>query len=67
MIIANKNVITQKEQKKFRITIGKYTIHEIDQIKYLGTIVDNKLNWNHHIDYLKTKLAQAAGAMWDSQ
>ena len=64
MIIANKNVITPKERKKFRITIGKYTIHEIDQIKYLGTIFDNKLNWNYHIDYLKTKLSQAAGAMY---
>ena len=57
-------MITPKERKKFRITIGKYTIHEIDQIKYLGTIFDNKLNWNYHIDYLKTKLSQAAGAMY---
>ena len=64
MIFTNKNVVTAKERKKFQITIGKYTIHEIDQIKYLGTIFDNKLNWNYHIDYLKTKLSQAAGAMY---
>ena len=64
MLFANKNKITTKARKKFRITIGKYTIHEVDQIKYLGVIIDRNLNWNHHADYLMTKLSSAAGAMY---
>ena len=64
MLLANKNTISPKDSKIFRITFGKYTIHEVDQIKYLGTIVDNNLSWNYHFDYLTTKLSEVAGIMY---
>ena len=64
MLISNINVLTAKDRKKFKLTIRKYTIHEVDQIKYLGVILDNKLNWNQHIDYLVTKLSQIAGTLY---
>ena len=64
MLFANKNVLTLKERKKFRITIGKYTIHEVEQIKYLGVILDRNLNWNHHAEYLLTKLSKVAGILF---
>ena len=64
MLFANKNVLTNKMRKKFKITIGKYTIHEVDQIEYLGVILDRNQNWNHHAEYLVTKLSSAAGAMY---
>ena len=64
MIIANKNKLTEKEKKKFRLTIGKYTLHEVDKMKYLGVVIDNCLNWSHHIEYLITKLSQVAGILY---
>ena len=64
MLFANINVISQKARKKFKITIGNYTIHEVDQIKYLGVILDRNLNWHAHVDYLVTKLSSAAGIMY---
>jgi len=64
MLVSNVNKLTNKDRKKFRITIGNYTIHEVEQSKYLGVFIDNKLNWNEHIDYLTTKLSQAAGVIY---
>ena len=64
MLVANKHKLVEKQRKKFKVTIGKYTIHEVDQIKYLGVILDNNLSWNHHIDYLTTKLSQVAGILY---
>ena len=57
-------MLSAKDRKKFRITIGKYTIHEVEQTKYLGVILDNKLSWKQHIEYLITKLSQAAGVIY---
>ena len=64
MLIANTNVLTAKDMKKFKLTIRKYTLHEVDHIKYLGVILDNKLNWSYHIAYLVTKLSQVAGMLY---
>ncbi len=64
MLIANKHKLTEKQRKKFKVSIGKYTLHEVEKIKYLGVILDNKLSWNHHIDYLTTKLSQVAGILY---
>ena len=64
MLISNTNVLTAKDRKKFKLTIRKYTLHEVEYIKYLGVILDNKLNWNHHIGYLVTKLSQVAGMLY---
>ena len=64
MLISNINVLTPKDRKKFKLTIRKYTIHEVDQFKYLGVILDNKLSWSQHINYLVTKLSQVAGILY---
>lgn len=64
MLVANINKITYKDRKKFKLTIGKYTLHEVEKIKYLGVILDNNLNWIPHIDYLVTKLSQVAGVLF---
>ena len=67
MLFANKNKLTDKSRKKFQITIAKYTIHEVDYFKYLGVLIDRNLNWNHHAEYLLTKLSSAAGAMFKTR
>ena len=36
-------------------------------MKYLGVILDNKLNWHSHIQYTCSKLAKAAGIIYKLQ
>ena len=64
MLISNINTVSTKDRKKIKITIGKYTIHEVEHTKYLGVIQDNKLSWKEHIEFLILKLSQAAGVIY---
>ncbi|GBN97542.1 hypothetical protein AVEN_109803-1 [Araneus ventricosus] len=36
--------------------INNATIRTVDSVKYLGVIIDNRLNWTDHIDYLRSKM-----------
>ena len=42
-------------------------ICECKSQKYLGLIVDSKLNFYEHIDYIKRKIAKRIGAMYRSK
>ena len=37
---------------------------KVNAIKYLGVIVDNKLNWIDHITYVKNKISKGLGIMY---
>ena len=50
----NNSMLTIKEQK-IRIK------------KYLGLILDHKLQFNEHIEYIKKKIAKRIGAMYKSK
>ena len=52
---------------KFKVTIDNYSIEQVEQFRYLGVILDNKLNWNAHINYVALKLAQCAGVIYKSR
>ena len=36
----------------------------VNSIKYLGIIVDHKLNWLDHITYVKAKISKGIGIMY---
>ena len=38
-------------------------LEEVDHAKYLGVLVDNKLNWNFQINAVKLKLAKGTGLL----
>ena len=65
-----KYMIFSKLQKKkakehtFCININKFCIKRVSEMKYLGVILDEKLDWHKHIQYLNTKLAKAAGIIY---
>ena len=63
MIITNKHY-NLKFRRKFRLNINKNNIKQVENFKYLGIILDNKLTWKPHIDYLKTKLYSVSGIMF---
>ena len=44
----------------FKIKIGQNEIIQKDSVKYLGIIIDNKMNWTQHINYLNAKLCKGS-------
>ena len=38
------------------LKIAGHKLKKVDKIKFLGVIIDDKLNWEAHIEYLKAKL-----------
>ena len=40
---------------------------EVQCIKYLGVILDNKLSWIQHISYIKSKISKGIGIMYKTR
>ena len=49
------------------VVIGGSTLTEIDEIKYLGVIIDNKLTWISHITQIKNKVSKGIGIMFKAK
>ena len=43
------------------ISIGGHRIEEVRQTKFLGIILDNKLNWHAHCEYICGKMSKGIG------
>ena len=43
------------------ISINNHIISKVDNLKYLGVVLDNKLTWNSHIAQAKKQISQACG------
>ena len=43
------------------ITIDGQPILEVDHTKFLGVIIDNKLKWTNHINYISNKISKGIG------
>ena len=46
-----------------KLTIGQSTLKQTSQCKYLGLIIDNKLNWAAHIAHVKSKISKCVGIL----
>ena len=49
------------------VVIGGSTLTEIDEIKYLGVIINNKITWIPHITYVKNKASKGIGIMFKAK
>ena len=58
-------IITKRKINKswFKIKIGQNKIIQKDSVKYLGIIIDNKMNWTQYINYLNAKLCKGLWAI----
>ena len=56
-------VTAKKNPINMNILIGKHEIEQVSQLKYLEVIIDNKLNWKPHIQYLCSKLSSGSWAL----
>ena len=45
------------------IQINGVNIEKLETTKFLGVYLDSKLNWSHHINYIKGKVAGAIGVV----
>jgi hypothetical protein len=66
MIITNKKY-DKVLFKKFRLNINKNNIKLVTKFKYLGVILDCKLTWRNHIDFLQTKVSHASGILFKTR
>ena len=46
-----------------KLTIDKATINRVSETRFLGVIIDEKLNWSPHIKQLATKLRSCIGRL----
>ena len=46
------------------LKLDKKALNQEDHIKYLGVIVDSRLNWGHHILNVSTKISRSIGVMY---
>ena len=59
----NAVVFFHKMHDNFCITTQNGTVHARDVIKYLGVLIDFKLTWKTHIQYVVQKLCVAKGVL----
>ena len=46
-----------------RIIIDGNALEQVGHSKFLGVIIDSKLNWKHHINYISLKVSKGLGAI----
>ena len=39
-------------------------MEEVQEIKFLGVVIDNDLSWLSHISYIKTKISKSLGVIY---
>ena len=66
------NLLTGKKiqsnlAEDFSVTLGNHQIKREQSVKYLGVIVDEKLNWSSHLKQIETKLAFASSQVWSTK
>ena len=49
------------------ILINQTRIQEVKETKFLGVIIDNKLNWSAHISYISKKISNGIGIILKSK
>ena len=57
-------LVTKKQSvPNFSVKIDNASLESCVSYKYLGVIIDNKLNWGPRIEYIAPKIAKACGAL----
>ena len=60
----NAIVLTRShELQKIKINVVAGAVEEVNQVKYLGVLIDNQWKWRQQLDYVCIKLACASYAL----
>ena len=52
-----------KKSENFQIKIGNDILSRVHQAKYLGVIIDDRLNWKPHVAMVRSKMAKGCWAI----
>ena len=63
MYFENSKKVEHTESDDYDLQINNVPIKQVHSTRFLGVIIDDKLSWNHHIDYLVNKLKCQAGIL----
>ena len=58
---------TKLSMNSIKLFMDKTNLREVECIKYLGVILDNKILWIQHISYVKNKISKGIGIMYKAQ
>ena len=50
-----------------KVVIDNHELTQVNSAKYLGVIIDHKLNWIEHISYVKSKISKGIGIMYKAR
>ena len=50
-----------------KVVIDNHRLIQVNSVKYLGVIIDHKLNWIEHISYVKSKKSKGIGIMYKAR
>ena len=50
-----------------KVVIDDHQLTQVNSAKYLGVIIDHKLNWIEHISYVKRKMSKGIGIMYKAR
>ena len=50
-----------------KVVIDDHQLTQVNSAKYLGVIIDHKLNWIEHISYVKSKMSNGIGIMYKAR
>ena len=56
-------IVTNKQVPEMSIKINDVSLERCTSYKYLGMVMDEKLKWNFHIDYISKKISKGCGAL----
>ena len=56
-----------KTNNSVNIIVDKCVLNKVTSIKYLGVIIDHKLNWIKHISYVKNKISKGIGILYKAR
>ena len=51
------------DSESITISIDNNTIEKVDKTKFLGVIIDSKLQWKYHIQYISSKISKSIGIL----
>ena len=67
MLIGTSQHLNQLDQNPestpYAIVIDQKEVRPVKLVKYLGLIVDDKLTWSQHVDYISSKITRNIGIL----